>query len=99
MEMGRRGIADRRPVYIPWRIDIKNCSWDVHINKVIEKGKVQIGKMDVIVRESHLDTRIKRCFLMNVILQKLEYAEVWEGNAKLLKKLGTIPMTAAKGWF
>ena len=52
--------------------------------------------MDVILRESQLDTRIKRCILMNVIVPKLEYAEVWEGNAKLVKKLETIPMTEAK---
>ena len=30
--------------------------------------------------------------MMNVIVPKL----VWEGNAKLVKKLETIPMTAAK---
>ena len=53
--------------------------------------------MDVILRESHLDTRIKRCILMKVIAPKLEYAgEVWEGNAKLVKKLETVPMKAAK---
>ena len=75
----------------------KNGSWDAHINKVIEKGKAQIGKMDVILRESQLDTRIKICILRNVIVPKLEYAgEVWEGNAKLVKKLETVPMTAAK---
>ena len=64
----------------------KNDSWDAHINKVIGKGKAQIGKMEVILRESHLDTRIKRCILMKVIVPKLEYAgEVWEGTAKLVK--------------
>ena len=96
--MGRRGIADRRPVYIPWRRDIKKTvhSWDAHINKVIKKGKAQIGRMDAILRESHLDTRINICILMKVIVPKLEYAEVWEGNAKLVKKLETVPMTAAK---
>ena len=71
----------------------KNGSWDANTNKVIEKGKAQIGKMDVILRESHLDTRIKICILRNVIVPKLEYAgEVWEGNAKLVKKLETVPM-------
>ena len=35
--------------------------------------------------------------MMNVIVPKLEYAEVWEGNAKLVKKLETVPpMAAAK---
>ena len=53
--------------------------------------------MDAILRESQLDTRIKICILRNVIIPKLEYAgEVWEENAKLLKKLETVPMTAAK---
>ena len=34
---------------------------------------------------------------MNVYAPKLEYArEVWEGNAKLVKKLETVPMIAAK---
>ena len=86
MEVGRRGIAYRRPVYIPWRRNIKNGSWDAHINKVIEKGKAQIGKMDTILRESLLDTRFRRCIQRNVIVPKLEYAgEIWEGNAKLVK--------------
>ena len=35
--------------------------------------------------------------LMNVIVPKLEYAgEVWEGNVKLVKKLETVQMAAAK---
>ena len=33
---------------------------------------------------------------MNVIVPKPEYAEVWEGNAKLVKQLETVQMTAAK---
>ena len=53
--------------------------------------------MDVILRDSHLDTRIKTCILMNVIVPKLEYAgEIWEGNVKLVKKLETVQMAAAK---
>ena len=34
----------------------KNCSWDAHINKLIQKGKTEVGRMDVILRDSHLDT-------------------------------------------
>ena len=61
------------------------------------KGKAHVGKMDAIPTDSHLDTRIKRCILMNVIVPKLEYAgEVWEGNAKLVKQLETLWVTAAK---
>ena len=32
---------------------------------------------------------------MNVIVPKLEYTEVWEGNAELVKQLETVQMTAA----
>ena len=75
----------------------KDCSWDAHIAKQIGKGKARVGKMDAILTDSHLDTRIKRCILINVIVPKLEYAgEVWEGNAKFVKELETKLMTAAK---
>ena len=64
---------------------------------MIGKGKAHVGKMDAILTDSHLDTRIKRCVLMNVIGPKLEYSgEVWEGNAKLVKQLETVQMSAAK---
>ena len=53
--------------------------------------------MEVILTDSHLDTRIKICILMNVIVSKLEYAgEVWEGNANFVKQLETVQMAAAK---
>ena len=53
--------------------------------------------MDAIPTDPHLDTRIKRCILMNVIVPKLEYeGEVWEGNAKFVKQLEPVQMTAAK---
>ena len=45
----------------------KDCSWDTHIAKVIGKGKAHVGKMDAILTDPHLDTRIKRCILMNLI--------------------------------
>ena len=36
------------------------------------------------------------CFLMSVVVPKLEYAtELWEENAKLVKKLETAHVTAA----
>ena len=45
--------------------------------------------MDAILADSHLDTRIKGCILMNVIVAELEYArETWEGNAKFVKQYG-----------
>ena len=53
--------------------------------------------MDAILTDSHLDIRIKRCILMNVIVPKLEYTgEVWEGNAKSVKQLEIVHMIAAK---
>ena len=53
--------------------------------------------MDAILTDSHVDNRIKTCILMNVIVPKLEYAgEAWEGNAKFVKQLETVQMTAAK---
>ena len=66
-------------------VDIsKDCSsWDAHIPKLLGKCKSQLGKMEATLTDPHLDTRIKGCFLTNVIVPKLEYAgEVWEGNAK-----------------
>ena len=58
-----------------------DCSWDAHIAKVTRKGKSQVGKMGVILTDPHLDTRIKICILINVIVPKLECAgEVWEGT-------------------
>ena len=54
--------------------------------------------MDVILRDSHLDTRIKICILTNVIVPKLDYAgDVWGGNVKLVKILKTIPMAFENG--
>ena len=73
----------------------KERPWDAHIAKVLGKGKAHVGKMDAILTDSHLDTRIKRCVLMNVIGPKLEYSgEVWEGNAKSVKQLEIVQMTA-----
>ena len=61
------------------------------------KGTAHVGKMDAILTDSHLDTRIKVCITMKMILPKLEYAvEVREGSAKSAKQLETVHMTAAK---
>ena len=40
--------------------------------------------MDRILTYLHFDTRIKICILMNVIVPKPEYAEVFEENAKFV---------------
>ena len=73
----------------------RDCSLDTHVGKVIRKGKAHVGKMDAILTDSHLDTRIKICIRMNVIAPKVEYAGevwggVWERNAKLVKQLETV---------
>ena len=53
--------------------------------------------MDAILTDPHLDTRMKIYILTDVIVPKLECAgEVWEGNAKFVKQLETVQMTAAK---
>ena len=53
--------------------------------------------MDAILTDSHHDTRIKICILINAIVPKLEYAgEVWEGNAKFVKQLERVQTTASK---
>ena len=66
-------------------------------SKRIGKGKRPVGKMDAILTDSRLETRIKLRNLMDVIVPKLEYAEVSEGKAKLAKQLETVQMTAAIG--
>ena len=49
---------------------------------MIGKSALHVGKMDVILTDSHFDTRRQICIPINVIAPKLEYAgEVWEGNA------------------
>ena len=52
--------------------------------------------MDAILTDPHLDTRLKRYILMNVIVPTLGFAEVWEGNAKFVQQLETVQMEAAK---
>ena len=75
----------------------EDCSWDAHIAKMIGKGKSQAGKMDAILTDPHLDTRIKIRILIKVIVPKLEYAgKVWKGNAKFVKQLETVRMAAAR---
>ena len=93
MEVGR----DELPI-VDLGVGIsKDCSWDAHITKAVGKGKSQVGNMGAILTDPHLGTRINRCIMMNVIVPKLEYAgEVWEGNAKFVKQLETMQMTAAK---
>ena len=39
--------------------------------KEIRKGKAHVGKMDAILTDSHLDSRVKVCILMNVVGPKL----------------------------
>ena len=70
---------DEQPIvdqYTYLGVDIsKDCFWDAHIAKEIGKGKSQVGKMDAILADSHIDTGTKSCIRINVIVPKLEYAE------------------------
>ena len=75
----------------------KYCSWDTHIANVPGKGKTHAGKMNAILTDSRLDTKVKRCILMNVIVPNLEYSgKTWGGNAKFVKQLEAVRMTAAE---
>ena len=69
----------------------KKCARDTHIAKVIGTGEAHVGKVDAILTDSHHDTRIEICIMMNVIVPRISYAgDVWEGNAKLVKQLETV---------
>lgn len=53
--------------------------------------------MNVILGSLHLDITKKRYNLMNFIVLKFKCAgEVWEGNAKLVRKPEPVPITAAR---
>ena len=59
------------------------------------KSKAQLGKMDIILSHAHPDTTM---VFPIIIVPELEYAgAVREVVAKLLKKVGTEELIAAKG--
>lgn len=49
----------------------KNCSWDVHMEEVIGKGKTRKDKIDVILTDSNLGSKIKVCILTYIDVSKL----------------------------
>ena len=56
---------------------------------MVEKGKAVVDKMDLILRDPYLDTRIKKCILLDVIVPQLEYAgEVWGGEREIGGEVG-----------
>ena len=64
--------------------------------KVIRKGKSHVGKIEVILTDSHLGSTIERCILMDAIVPKREYAgDIWEVDAKFVKQLKTQLRAAA----
>lgn len=66
------------------------------MDTVIGLGMAQIGKMGMTLRDSHLNTKIKRCLLETVIVPELEYAgKIWKGNAKSVKQMGTEQIATA----
>ena len=67
--------------------EISKTAWDAHIANAKGKGKAHIIKMDAILTDSHLDTRIKRCILMNVIVPKLQYVRhIYMGREREVRK-------------
>ena len=60
---------------------LEECSWDAPIAKVVGKGEAHVDKMDAILPDSHLDTRIEVGILMNVVI-KTRICRIWEGNGK-----------------
>ena len=48
----------------------------MHIAKLIGKGKSQVGKLDAMLTDPHLDTinRMEICIMIDVIVTKLDYA-------------------------
>ena len=66
----------------------KDSSWDSRIENGIGKGKSLIGNIDSI---------LKRCILMNIVVPKSEYVgQECEWNANLTKQLQTVQMAGAK---
>lgn len=70
---------------------------DAHVNGVRAKGTAQIRRTDFIHRKPHLDTDIKGCILLNVIVSEVEYTKLWEqGSTALVNTLETVQMATAK---
>lgn len=51
----------------------RNCSWDAR-KKGMGTSKALMGKSDVILKDSHFDTRNNKYTLMNVIVPEPVYA-------------------------
>ena len=54
--------------------------------KVVGKGKAHVGKMHAFLIDSHLDTMIKRCILMNDIVPKLRVCRRSMGRGREVRK-------------
>ena len=70
--------------------DKTNCSWDAHINRVMGKGKAQVGGMYMILRI--LASRNEDCDMYldeHVCTKVVICRRTWEGNMKL-KKMETL---------
>ena len=59
--MGRKRIADRRPVYVPWRRNIERLLLGYTYSNVIGKGISHVGKMDAILTDSRLEMYPDEC--------------------------------------
>ena len=81
---------------VPWRRDLVGIVLGCTYRKSDWKGIAHVGQMDAILTDSHLETKIDRRILKNVIAPKQKCAgDVWEGKSKLVKQLDTVQMTAA----
>ena len=58
-------------VCLSWRRYLNGLLLGCAHSEVIGKGKSHVGKMDAIRADPHLDTRIKICILINVIVRNL----------------------------
>ena len=75
----------------------KDRSWATQETKVLPKGKSHFEKIDAVLADSHLDTRITVCILTNVIVPRRECAEeIWEVDAEFVKQVERVQMAAAE---
>ena len=59
------------------------------MDEAIGKHKAEMGKMDVIRRDSYFDRRIDECILMSVIVRNLEHAgESVGGKCEVVEAVG-----------
>ena len=66
-------IRDSQYTYLGVEIS-KYCAWDAHTGEAVGKRKAHVCNMDAILTNPHLETKIKICIMINLMVPKLEYA-------------------------